>query len=74
MNWGLAKIDDERIYSPNADLVSKMVAFAMAVNIVASLETCRTGKLSKRISILELKDELETLLYSVDQEDLKMMR
>ena len=74
MNWGLAKIDDERIYSPNADLVSKMVAFAMAVNIVASLETCRTGKISKRISILELKDELETLLYSVDQEDLKIMR
>ena len=73
MNWGF-KADGDSVYSPNADLVSKMVAYAMAINIVASLNTARTGKITKRISILDLKAELENLINTFDQEDLKIQR
>ena len=69
-NWRSTGVDS--VYTPNADLVSQMAAYAMAVNITASLHTYRTNKLTKRMPIVELKTELESLIESFRKEDLQL--
>jgi len=61
-------------YANNADLVSKMVAYAMAANIAISLQTYYSNTLAERMPILELKRELEGLIDSYNKEDLQVIR
>ena len=61
-------------YASNADLVSKMVAYAMAINIASSLQTYTSGSLVKRLSIKQLQQELEDLKESYDLEDLQLIK
>ena len=72
-NWRLLgeKKKHKIPYANNADLVSQMFAYAMAVNIACSLRTYCSNTLVERMSILDLKQELEDLACSYKSEDLQ---
>lgn len=72
VNWALRGKNIP--YANNADLVSKMVAYAMSINIASSLRTYLSNKLEPRIPILELKKELEDLIDVYNKEDLQVVR